>query len=120
MTTRPLLFLGNPTKEQTELVRQAKEELDPGFFVKPTRPTDETIGMALAFQWPDHPYIYGFLYVEHVKTVGQMKSVLRALWQGAYPDKVITPEKWFERMGWKVHEVEEEVDEAEGAHQVGG
>lgn len=119
MNTRPLLFLGNPSKEQAELVRLAKEELDPGFYVKPTRPTDETIGMALAFQWPDHPYVYGFLYVEHVKTVGQMKSVLRALWYGAHADRVVTPTKWFERMGWKVREVEEDVDEAEGEDKLG-
>lgn len=119
MSTRPLLFLGNPSKGQAELVRLAKEELDPGFYVKPTRPTDETIGMALAFQWPDHPYVYGFLYVEHVKTVGQMKSVLRALWYGAHADRVVTPTKWFERMGWKVREVEEDVDEAEGEDKLG-
>lgn len=105
---RPLLFLGNPTPEQMELVRQAKEELDPGFYVKPTRASDEHEGIALAFQWPDHPYLHGFAYVEHVKTVGQMKSALRALWFGEHADRIITPVKWFAKAGLQVREIEEE------------
>ena len=105
---RPLLFLGQPTKEQMELVKQAKDELDPGFFVKPTRADENTDGIALAFQWPDYPYLDGFAYVEHVKTVGQMKSALRALWFGEHQDRITTPDRWFARMGVEVVEVEDE------------
>ena len=106
---RTLWYIGQPTREQAELVKAAKAKIDPGFLIKPTLVTDDAVGVALAFEKPDFPYLYGWADVSRAKSIDGMVAALRAIWYGEHADKLTTPAKWLSRQyGVEVTEIEED------------
>ncbi len=97
METRILPYFGNPTERQKAALRDAKAAIDPGFLILPKPVDADTVGIALAFEWPNYCYLFGFADVRTVDTPERMEAALRAIWYGDGADRLTTPEKWLTR-----------------------
>lgn len=108
---RILWYIGEPTREQADLVLAAKNLINPGFLIKPTAVNDTAVGVALAFQKPTFAYLYGWADVSQAKNVPAMVAALRAIWYGEHAEKLTTPTRWLSRQfGVEVTEIEEDSD----------
>ena len=95
---RILPYFGTPTAVQVECIKAAKDAIDPGFLIHPKPVDDDSVGIALAFEWPGFAYLYGFAYVKTVDTPERMEAALRAIWYGTAADRLTTPAKWLSRV----------------------
>ena len=91
---RVLPYFGRPTAVQVQAIKDAKAAIDPGFLIQPKPVDEETVGIALAFEWPSYAYLYGFAYVKTVDTSERMRMALEAIWYGVGSDRLTTPAKW--------------------------
>ena len=94
---RVLPYFGTPTAVQVQAIKAAKQAINPGFLILPKRVDDDTVGAALAFEWPSYAYLYGFAYVKTVDTSERMRMALEAIWYGVGSDRLTTPAKWLSR-----------------------
>lgn len=93
MEIRPLWYFGTPSREQAEALREGKKLLNVGFLIRPRLVDEDADGIAMAFQDPGYPYIYGYIDVSKTRTPVQFRNALAAVYLREYSEYVITPEK---------------------------
>jgi hypothetical protein len=106
---RPIIIYGDPTPEQIDMLRQAKQSLGVNWLSLMNRAEPGVIGNIVAFEPVPFFVDGGIAYLREPFTVARMAAALRQVFGIDPPTHLVQPAQWLDQfLGPGVTELERE------------